>query len=322
MRALNFVTIALTLAVLGCGKGVSDPVPETGQSGEIDAGKQSPKIRKGVPIVSIKTGQRVGKPMLQLTGMAKALVGKQLFLVGDRPNSKPLGVSFFADSTWMNSLGDVGRFEVDGTTLLVTNDVNATHPHVFPKAEVEIGDVVVVQAGGLEFSNTITDITEAADPKEILAAVAEAAEPIDEPEEIDGYKVVSFTQLANYQYNAPMAELSTPEAKTMMSKNKIPDTVQGFNGKKVAIRGYMEPLVVENGLVTEFIVYRDQSACCFGKVPKINEWITVKMTSDGVKPLRDVPIYFFGTLKVGAVVVDDFLVGLYEMNGDKIGGPL
>jgi len=38
--------------------------------------------------------------------------------------------------------------------------------------------------------------------------------------------------------------------------------------------------------------------------------------------MMDVPIYFFGTLKVGEVLENDYLVGIYEMDGHKIGGPL
>ena len=325
VRLATWVAGAAVLA--GCG-GSSSDAPPTRQGADIpkpapgDAGDSVHPARQGSPIKSLKTGQQVGKPMLKLEGLVAELVGKQVFLQGDRPGSKPLGVSFYTDGTWIDSVGSVGRFEVKDTTLLVTNDVNSTYPHVFPKAKVAVGDVVVVQAGGLEYRNTITEITEAVDADAARAAAAKAAEPIDEPDEIDGYQVVGFAKLASYQYKAPFDELSSPEAKAIMAQNKIPDDIKDFSGQKIAIRGYMLPLVVKNGRVTEFIIYRDQAACCFGKIPRINEWITVKMSGEGVLPLKDVPLYFFGTLKVGAVVVDDFLVGLYEMTGDKVGGPL
>ncbi len=84
----------------------------------------------------------------------------------------------------------------------------------------------------------------------------------------------------------------------------------------------MLPLKVEDGKITEFLVLRDQSACCFGAVPKINEWINVRMPKGkGVKPVMDVRITFFGVLKVGEVLESGYLVGIYEMDGHKLGSP-
>lgn len=278
----------------------------------------------GAPIKSLKTGQQVGKPILKPDGLIKELVGKQIFLQGDRPGSKPLGVSFYADSTWINTNGDVGRFEANGTTLMVTDDSNETIPHIFPNNTITIGDVLKVEAGGLTFENTITEITDAVDANTLRKELTEKAqETVDEPDEIDGYKVVGFDELAKFKYEVPDDPITDPKAKAILEKNIIPEKVRALDRKKIAVRGYMLPLRVEDGLITEFLVLRDQSACCFGAVPKINEWISVRMPKGkGVKPVMDVPVYFFGKLKVGEVLENDYLVGIYEMDGDKIGGPL
>jgi hypothetical protein len=83
----------------------------------------------------------------------------------------------------------------------------------------------------------------------------------------------------------------------------------------------MLPLKVEGGLVTEMLIMRDQSMCCYGAVPKINEWVSVKMSSKGVKPVMDQPVTFFGKLKIGAIRENGYLVGIYAMDGEKIEGP-
>ena len=57
-------------------------------------------------------------------------------------------------------------------------------------------------------------------------------------------------------------------------------------------------------------------------MPRINEWISVRMVGKGVRDIKDIPIYFFGTLKVGPVLENDYVVAVFEMDGHKIGGPL
>ena len=84
----------------------------------------------------------------------------------------------------------------------------------------------------------------------------------------------------------------------------------------------MLPLKVENGKVTELLIMRDQSMCCFGTVPKINEWISIKMEGDGVDPIMDQAVTLMGQLMVGEVLENEYLVGIYEMLGDKMIGPL
>ena len=53
---------------------------------------------------------------------------------------------------------------------------------------------------------------------------------------------------------------------------------------------------------------RDQSMCCYGTVPKINEWVSVRMAEEGVKPVMDEPVTIHGTLKVGEVLKMDTLL--------------
>jgi len=139
---------------------------------------------------------------------------------------------------------------------------------------------------------------------------------------IGDYSLIDFKALAGFKYEVPDDPITDPKAKAILENNQIPKTVKKLNKQKIAITGYMLPLRVEEGKITEFLVLRDQSACCFGAVPKINEWINVRMPKGkGVKPLMDVRVTFFGVLKVGEVLENGYLVGIYEMDGHKINGP-
>jgi hypothetical protein len=83
----------------------------------------------------------------------------------------------------------------------------------------------------------------------------------------------------------------------------------------------MLPLKVEGGLVTELLIMRDQSMCCYGVQPKINEWVSVKMARVGVKPIMDQPVTLFGKLRVGEMRENGYLVGIYALDGEKMEAP-
>ena len=141
------------------------------------------------------------------------------------------------------------------------------------------------------------------------------------PEVIDGYEGVSFDKLASFPYEVPLDPV-TNKVELARLNAQIPVRIKSLDKKPVAIRGFMLPLKVENGLVTELLIMRDQSMCCFGTVPKINEWINIRMAGEGVQPIMDQSITLMGMLKVGEVLENDYLVGIYEMEGDKMIGPL
>ena len=153
----------------------------------------------------------------------------------------------------------------------------------------------------------------------------ELAQPIVElpplPDEIDGYKTVTFDKLASFAYEVPLDPV-TNKVELAKLNAQIPEGIKNFNEKPVAMQGFMLPLKVEQGKVTELLIMRDQSMCCFGTVPKINEWISIKMEGDGVEPIMDQAVTLMGQLKVGEVMENDYLVGIYEMLGDKMIGPL
>ena len=94
--------------------------------------------------------------------------------------------------------------------------------------------------------------------------------------------------------------------------------VKNWSGKKAIVTGYMMPTKMEKGLVTEFLLVKDPMMCCYGTVPNVNEWIIVRM-KPGIQPLMDLPISFYGELKVGAMFDNNYLTGIYLLNGEKMG---
>jgi hypothetical protein len=150
-------------------------------------------------------------------------------------------------------------------------------------------------------------------------AVAKTAEP--KTGTGGEYSAVGFDKLASYNFDVPDdGPVTNLTAGPDKADEQIPTAVKAFNRKKVSIKGFMLPLKVENGSVTEFLILKDQSMCCYGNVPKITEWVSVKTAGKGVKPIMDVPVSIEGTLHVGAMRENGYLVGIYQMDGDKMVG--
>ena len=123
---------------------------------------------------------------------------------------------------------------------------------------------------------------------------------------------LGFDQLASFEFVAP-----EDPAKSAAAEAQIPARVREFNDKKVLVTGFMLPVKMDAGLVTEFLLVKDPMMCCYGVMPKVNEWVVVRMVGKGVAPLMDVPITFEGTLAVGQLYEGGYLTGLYLLKGDK-----
>jgi hypothetical protein len=156
-------------------------------------------------------------------------------------------------------------------------------------------------------------------PNAPAATTPPAAAPVATPEVENGYLKLGFEQLASYQFTPPAFDpAADPKAKPPTGEEQIPATVKSWNGKKAMITGYMVPVKMDQGLVTEFLLMRNTMACCFGTVPNMNEWVIVKMKK-GVQPMMDVPVAFYGQLKVGAMFENGYMTGLYELEGERMG---
>lgn len=156
-------------------------------------------------------------------------------------------------------------------------------------------------------------------PASALAADATAAPAAAEKQE---FERVDFGLLAAFNYVPPgyetMVPGAPPPAANAKPQDQIPDFVRALDAKKVAVTGFMLPTKFKDGKVTEFLLMKDQSGCCFGAMPRINEWIIVKMGNGGIPPLMDVPLTLIGQLKVGEVFEEGYLSGIYQLNGERM----
>ena len=135
---------------------------------------------------------------------------------------------------------------------------------------------------------------------------------------------VGFDQLSGFPFEVTDQMVDAPTnaaAASLKTLAQIPDGIKALNDKEVSVRGYMLPMNFHAGLATDFLILRNQSMCCYGVLPKITEWVNVRMIGKGVKPIMDEPVTVCGTFHVGDVRERGDLVGIYRLDGEKIGAP-
>jgi hypothetical protein len=139
----------------------------------------------------------------------------------------------------------------------------------------------------------------------------------------DGYLQVGFDTLAGFPIRV-IWKLTDPVRIKGQQKvmGDLPDDIKALDRKKVAVKGFMLPVKMNNGLVTEFFLLRTQARCCYGLPVQVNEQLVVHMAGSGVKSLMDQPITISGTLHVTENHDDTgALASIYSLDGDKMDGP-
>jgi hypothetical protein len=142
--------------------------------------------------------------------------------------------------------------------------------------------------------------------------------------QIPGYRNISFSTLAGFDFELTPAmgnATADPADIAALAAAQIPPGVRALDGNKVVLEGFLLPVTMNNGLAVEFLLMRNQSMCCYGVPPKINEWITVQASGHGVKPVMDQPIAVAGVLRVAPILENGSLSGIYRLDADKISAP-
>jgi hypothetical protein len=149
-------------------------------------------------------------------------------------------------------------------------------------------------------------------------AIAPKSEPA--PAADSEFKPVTFATLASFLYELPNTDdpVQKPAA-----KDQIPQPIKAMNGMKVAVQGFMVPVDLKNGKTSTFLLVKDQSLCCFGRMPRMNEWVSVKMRpGKSARVIQDQPVTVFGNLEVGEVFDKGEVLSVYRIDSDDVAGPL
>jgi hypothetical protein len=105
--------------------------------------------------------------------------------------------------------------------------------------------------------------------------------------------------------------------------DRMPAAVKAFNGRKVAVQGFMCPLTRSGTAVTSFMLLKDRCLCVFGRSPRMNERISVKMAEGQYAPyVNDQPVTVFGVMDVGGVYEKGTFKSIYRIAAEQVAGAL
>lgn len=132
-----------------------------------------------------------------------------------------------------------------------------------------------------------------------------------------GYLTLGFDYLSGFPFSLD-AELADGRRNPVLAGEKvraqIPEHIRRLDQRRVRLRGFLVPVRMDEELTVEFLLMRDQTLCCYGKVPRVNEWVHVQVSGRGVKPIMDIPITVEGVLRVGDRWENGYFAGIYFLH--------
>jgi len=149
------------------------------------------------------------------------------------------------------------------------------------------------------------------------AVSGDAAKPLESK---DGYLKVGFDVLGAFEFSPPDTDaVPVPDALVQTAMKQVPEKIKRLDGCRVIVTGYMLPLKMNGNRVTEFLLVSSPMLCCYGVVPRMNEWVVVKTLEAGTPVLMDTPIQFYGRLHVHDLREGGMMSGIYLLDGEKMG---
>jgi len=137
------------------------------------------------------------------------------------------------------------------------------------------------------------------------------------------YLSISFAELSSFPFivTPDIADATAdPHLASIRTREQVPDAVKSLGERPVAITGFMLPIQMTGGRTRNFMLLRNQSACCYGIAPRVSEWIIVHTTGKGkgLRPILDAPVTALGTFHVGDVREEGQLLGIYQLDCEQL----
>jgi hypothetical protein len=100
-------------------------------------------------------------------------------------------------------------------------------------------------------------------------------------------------------------------------KMKLPVDVAGWNGKYVKATGFINPLSQTRN-ITSFLLVKDRASCCYGKMPQMNHYISIKLKPGETTNYSTDPVTVRGVIQIEERFDGDWPLGLYWMDGAEV----
>lgn len=135
------------------------------------------------------------------------------------------------------------------------------------------------------------------------------------------FSKVTFGGLSSFQYEIPDPEIIRESQDPFKAPvDQIPSKIRELDGEPVVVVGFMVPIEIDRkGNVESFALTVNQTFCCFGVPPAMNEWLMVEMEEGHSAPYTmDVPVAAYGMFHVGEEIEDGYVLSIYRMTADEV----
>jgi hypothetical protein len=140
-------------------------------------------------------------------------------------------------------------------------------------------------------------------------------------EDANSHKLVTFDELCTFEFKFSKPIAMTEEERQERFQeaiDQIPEEIKALNEKAIRIDGYMYPIKLRKGRAESFLLMRGLQSCCFGRFPRLNEIIYVKM-SEPAHFEQFSPVTVYGSFVVGGDLdADEAGPAIYRLSGTKV----
>jgi hypothetical protein len=139
------------------------------------------------------------------------------------------------------------------------------------------------------------------------------------PDRMEGGVIqLGWDKLSGFKFDVYEVYSETNSGRALIrSDDSIPAPMKAYDGRQVAVTGFMLPLRTRKGRVTEFLLLRDQGSCCFGPQAQINHFMRVNYPA-GIQYGDPVPWKATGTIRVGEIYIQGYLTGIYQLEAESV----
>jgi hypothetical protein len=101
--------------------------------------------------------------------------------------------------------------------------------------------------------------------------------------------------------------------------NQLPAEILALDRQRIVIDGFMQPTRLDGaGKISEFLLMRDRSTCCFGGTPEVHHWMPVT-TPNGLSWAKlGSPVRVSGVMTIAEIKSEGVVYGIYSLAADEV----
>lgn len=193
-----------------------------------------------------------------------------------------------------------------GAANSAENDPSRTSSEAAPTTDTASIDAPSAAAPPADATSDESPAGPTAGASDENAAASSAAPPL---------KSALATRIADISFDDIKFDMEKGAA---FERSMLTPKIEALDGRKIRIRGFIQPTFVTSGL-KQFIFVRDNLSCCFGPGAALYDAIVVEMIDDKSADYTTSPVTVEGVFSVRELRdPDDNIMAVYHLDGESV----